>query len=82
MTQQEIVALIQKAVNEVAPGKGANVDPNNLKMPIQEAGVDSVASMEMVAVIEEEIGVNFADDELASVQSFADLLALVQKSQG
>lgn len=82
MTQQEIVALIQTAVNEVAPGKGANVDPNNLKMPIQEAGIDSVASMEMVAVIEEEIGVNFADDELASVQSFDDLLKMVQRSQG
>lgn len=81
MNQQEIVSLIQEAIEEVAPGKGANVDPNNLDMAIRDAGIDSVASMEMAGVIEEEIGVTFADEDLNAVQSFSDLMKMIQKSQ-
>lgn len=82
MNQQEIVALIQEAIEEVAPGKGQNVDPNNLDMAIRDAGIDSVASMEMAGVIEEELGVAFADEDLNAVQSFKDLVKMVQKTQG
>src|SRR5690625_4918429 len=81
INQQDIVSLIQEAIEEVAPGKGENVDPNNLNMTIRDAGIDSVASMEMAGVIEEELGVTFADEDLNAVQSFADLVKMIQKSQ-
>jgi len=81
MTQQEIVTLIQNAIEEVAPGKGQNVDPNNLGMAIRDAGIDSVASMEMAGVIEEDLGVTFADEDLNAVQSFSDLVKMIEKSQ-
>lgn len=80
MTTQEITDLIKSAIDEVAPGKSANFNPSNLDTSIREAGIDSVASMEMIAVIEEELEINFADDELAGINTFTDLVNLVEKS--
>lgn len=82
MTQQEIIAMIQNAINEVAPGKVQSINDNNINTSIRELGIDSVASMEMVSVVEETIGVNFPDDDLAGLNTLNDLVALVVKAQG
>lgn len=78
MTQQEILSMIQKAIDEVAPGKVSKIDDSNINTSIRDLGIDSVASMEMISMVEEELETNFPDDDLAGVNTLNDLLKLVQ----
>lgn len=80
MSNQEIIALIKKAVDEVAPGKVADINDATLNVSIRELGIDSVASMEMVSVVEEEIGATFPDEDLAGINTLQDLVNLVAQS--
>lgn len=81
MSNTEILSLIKRAVDEVAPGKVGEITPDTLKTTIRELGIDSVASMEMVSVVEEAIGVTFPDDELAGINTLGDLVTLVEQSR-
>ncbi len=78
MTEAEITKLVVKAIDEVAPGKVSG--DLNLTQRLRDAGIDSVASMEMVGVIEEELEVTFADEELARINTFGDVIKLVQSN--
>ena len=80
-SNDEILALIKRAVDDVAPGKVDSLNAATLNVSIRELGIDSVASMEMVSVVEEEIGVTFPDDELAGINTLADLVNLVRNSR-
>lgn len=80
MSNQDIIALIKKAVDEVAPGKVGDITDATLNVSIRELGIDSVASMEMVSVVEEAIGLTFPDDELAGINTLQDLVNLVQQA--
>lgn len=79
MTKEQIIAMIQDAVNDVAPGKVSKIDDSNINTPIRELGIDSVASMEMVSVVEENLDLNFPDDDLAGVNTLNDLVKLVER---
>lgn len=81
MTKQEIITMIQEAIDEVAPGKVSKIDDSNINTSIRELGIDSVASMEMVSVVEENIGSNFPDDDLAGLNTLNDLVTLVQRAK-
>ena len=49
------------------------------KTEIRELGMDSVATMEMVAYVEDHLHVQFADEVLVQVTTFGDLQALIEK---
>lgn len=79
MDQNQIVGLIKKALDEVAPNKVDADKPLPLDKKIQDLGIDSVASMEMIGVLEELLETTFPDAELQKINTFQDVVNLVQK---
>ena len=78
MNDVQTIDLIRKALNEVAPNREAdfaNLDPGT---KIEALGLDSIATMEMIGFIEEQIDATFADEELAKVSHVRDLVGLVR----
>jgi acyl carrier protein len=44
--------------------------------------MDSVSVMELIGCLEEQLALRLPDEELAKVQTLADLGALIQRTQG
>ena len=78
MKKEEIIDVIGKALEEVAPGKVDVSQALPLDVSIRSLGIDSVASMEMVGVVEEEVGAAFPDADLQKVNTLGDLVRLVE----
>ena len=78
MNDVEILTLIKKALVEVAPKKKADFANITYDDKIEALGLDSIATMEMINFVEEEIDATFADEELAKVQTIRDLAGLVK----
>ncbi len=74
----EIIRLIQKALAEVAPNRTADFASIVMETKIESLGLDSIATMEMVNFIEEQIDATFPDEELAKVQKVGDLAGLIR----
>ncbi len=74
--------LVYRAINAVDPTKAGRLGAVTPTTEIAALGMDSVATMEMVAFIEEQIGTTFSDEALVRVRTFGDLITLVQKAQG
>ncbi|MCL2626129.1 MAG: acyl carrier protein [Cystobacterineae bacterium] len=74
-----IVALFAKAAFEVNGKSFNNLTPSTV---IASLGMDSVAIMELVGFLEEQLGLRLPDEDLALVQTLADLEALIQRIQG
>ena len=49
---------------------------------VDELGIDSLLSLEVVVSLEREFGLKLAEDEMASLTCFADVWALVQARVG
>lgn len=80
MTDAQILNLLSNALGQVAPKAAAKHPELRLDMTIKELGIDSVALMEMVGVIEEEVGLQFPDDELAQVSKLGDFAQFIRKA--
>ena len=78
MTQDEIIAIIQEALAEVAPTRTADFAAIQMETKIEDLGLDSIATMEMVNSIEERVDATVPDDELAKVQRIGDLAGLIR----
>jgi acyl carrier protein len=73
--------LIKTAISAVDPSKtakAANIRPD---MEIRELGLDSVATMEMVAHLEEKLETQFSDEVMIRIQTFGDLVALIDNTR-
>ncbi len=81
MTDDEIIALLKKALAEVAPGRTADFDKITLEATIDDLDLDSISTMEMVGYLEEQVDALFPDEELAKVKKLADLAALMRGSR-
>lgn len=79
MNDDQILALIREALTSVAPQKKADFAKADLKTSIKALGLDSIATMEMVGVLEEKVGATFPDEDLATVASLGDLATLVRR---
>ena len=80
MTDPEILTIVRAALNEVVPGREEEFKTLELKVKIRDLGIDSVATMEMVGCIEEELDVTFPDEDLSRIANFNDLAALMRKT--
>ncbi|HEV8323186.1 MAG TPA: acyl carrier protein [Myxococcota bacterium] len=74
--KRDIVALFKKAAFEVDNKK---FDDLKLETSISELGLDSVAMLELIGYIEEELNVHFPDEDLARLQTLQDLSDLITK---
>jgi acyl carrier protein len=82
MNDAHILDLIQKALTEVVPDRAADWSAVTLDKTIEELGLDSIATMEMVGFLEDETGVTFPDEALPKVNALSDLAALVKAELG
>ena len=78
MTDEEILSLVREGVLHSMPELSSEVDRITLETSLTEAGLDSVGMLESAAYIEEKLGADFPDDQLAHVETVSDLAALIR----
>ncbi len=77
MDNEDILNLIKSALTEVAPTRRTDFANVKLETSIESLGLDSIATMEMVGFIEENVDNTFPDEELAKVNHLRDLAGLI-----
>ena len=80
MTDSEVISLIQKALAEVAPKRAAEFSNINLETTIESLGLDSIATMEMVGSLEDQVNATFPDEDLTEVSTLGDLAKLIRSN--
>jgi acyl carrier protein len=80
MNDAQILDLIRKALTQVVPERADDWAVVDLSKPIEELGLDSILTMEMVTALEDETGATFPDEELPKVNTLGDLARLVRES--
>lgn len=73
--------LIKAAIVAVDPAKASKLGSVKPETEIRELGMDSVATMEMVGYLEEKLETQFSDEFMIRIQTFGDLISLVDKSR-
>ncbi|QXJ23789.1 acyl carrier protein [Actinomadura graeca] len=78
-SNEEILAAVRVEAKALVP----DLDTGRLGpgVPIAEVGIGSVQMLELVARLEDRLGVTLPDYELASVESVAELVRLVARAQ-
>ncbi len=75
-TDQNLLNVLRAAVYDVNLRDFDQLSPAT---PISELGLDSVAMMEVIGVLEENLSIRIADEEVASLSNVRDLLDLIHK---
>lgn len=78
MDAMELIKTAVLAVDTSKKGKLGGITPQT---EIRELGMDSVATMEMVGFLEEKLNTQFSDEVMVQIQTFGDLVALIEKSR-
>ncbi len=76
-SDKDIVELFKSSVKEV--DHNIAVDEVDTTTELASLGLDSVATMEVIGIIEERLDIRFPDEDLATLKSMADLTALIQR---
>jgi acyl carrier protein len=76
-SDDDIIKLFTDAVREVENKDLAGV---SVTTNLASLGLDSVATMEVIGVMEERLKVQFPDEDLANLETMADLTALCRKA--
>jgi 8-amino-7-oxononanoate synthase len=74
-TDQNLIRILKSAVYEVSLKELENVSASTA---ISELGLDSVAIMEVIGVLEETLSIQLSDHEIAALSSVGDLLKLIR----
>lgn len=77
----EPIELIKAAILAVDVSKAAKVKNITPQTEIRDLGLDSVATMEMVGYLEEKLDIQFADEVMVRVNTFGDLIKLVESAK-
>jgi 8-amino-7-oxononanoate synthase/acyl carrier protein len=75
-TDQHLLSALRAAVYDVNPKELGEL---SVEMRISELGLDSVAMMEVIGLLEEQLSIRIPDEEIASLSTVDDLLALIRK---
>ncbi len=73
---QELISVLKAAVYDVSLKELDHIDAET---KISELGLDSVAMMEVIGLLEENLDIHISDEEVAAVSSVGDLLSLIRK---
>lgn len=74
-TDQNFINILKTAVYDVNPRELGDVNASTL---ISELGLDSVAMMEVIGVLEENLSIQISDKEVATLSRVGDLLDLIR----
>jgi acyl carrier protein len=77
-TDEAVLEVVRDVVKQTAPAVPA--EKITLGATMDDLGLDSLATMEMVGVIEQRLSIRFPDSELAKLGSLQQLIALIRKS--
>ncbi len=78
MTEQQALALLQQALGKVVPERAKELATVAPAATLDQLALDSAATIEVVGMLEEQLGgVPFDDDALSKVRTVGDLVALV-----
>jgi len=81
MNDAEIIGIIQKALLDVAPNRASDFNDITLDTTIESLGLDSIATMEMVGFLEEQVDTTFPDEELTAVSTVGHLANLIRNGK-
>jgi acyl carrier protein len=73
----DVVAMFKAAVFEAG---GIKLDNLTLDTTLADLALDSIAVMESIAVLEDQLGIRIQDEDLARLTSLRDLEALIAKA--
>ena len=73
----DVVAMFKKAVFEAG---GIRLDNLTLDTTLADLALDSIAVMESIALLEDELGIRIQDEDLARLTNLRDLEALIAKA--
>lgn len=79
MTRPELFEMFQRMATEIAEKDFNNVTEDS---NIQELGLDSLSTLELVGAMERELGVQIPDEQLVGIQTVRQLLELVANRMG
>ena len=80
LSDERVLSLVRTALKEVAPGRAEEISNISLDVRVSDLSIDSVETMEMIGVLEEDLGVIFAEEELAQVVEFRDLAEVMRRA--
>jgi len=74
----DVIKLFQEAAFEVS---GRKLEGLTMETTLAELALDSVIVLEVVSHVEQELGVRFEDEDLATLATMKDLKVLIQKAR-
>lgn len=77
----DAMELIKQAITAVDTSKASKLANLKPETEIRDLGLDSVATMEMVGYLEEQLDTQFSDEVMVRINTFGDLIALIEKSR-
>ena len=80
MSDEQALNMVRSAIGEVVAGGAELFSEITLDTKIGDLAIDSVQTMEMVGVIEENLGALFGEEELAQIVHFRDLADLMRRA--
>ena len=70
------------ALDQLADLHARRFEGITLATTIESLGLDSIATMELVGHVEDELDITFPDEDLATVSTLADLGSLMRREVG
>ena len=74
-TDQELIGILKDAVYDVNLRELGNI---SAETKLSELGLDSVAIMEMIGILEENLNIRIKDEAVTTLNSVGDLLNLIR----
>jgi acyl carrier protein len=74
----DVITLFQEAAFEVS---GRKLTGLTMDTALAELALDSVIVLEVVSHVEQQLGVRFEDEDLATLSTMKDLAGLIQKAR-
>lgn len=76
LSDQDLIALFQKAVLKI---EKKTISDLRIESDLSSLGFDSVTTMEILAEIEDELEIEFPEEELEDLYTMSDLAALIRR---
>jgi 8-amino-7-oxononanoate synthase len=74
-TDQELIGILKAAVYDISLKELENI---SAETKLSELGLDSVAIMEMIGILEENLSIRIKDEDVTTLNSIGDLLNLIR----
>ena len=81
MAEHDTLALIVAALVTVEPNRADQFKGLSLEVTIDDLELDSIALMEMVGYLEDQLEATFDDEAMAHIDCLADLARLIDQAR-